>query len=223
MRVLDTSRLALNVTAYNEYSPVYMPVTYLVSYGTAFMLSIGILVHTLLFNGRDIWNRLLRQHVKGDVDIHMKLMRNYPDVPDWAYLAFLLIAFALSAVTVAVSLPDALSLLCRRLLSLTEVILRGMQCWPTGMPVWALLVSVAMGVVYIIPAGYIYALTSYNVHLFPSSSSSSARCPVPSRADNLLRVGVGQRDCRVRRRLHHDRQTARQRGAYSRLVCSLHT
>ncbi|TKA51429.1 hypothetical protein B0A53_05342 [Rhodotorula sp. CCFEE 5036] len=137
VRVLDTSRLALNVTAYNEYSPVYMPVTYLVSYGTAFMLSIGILVHTLLFNGRDIWNRLLRQHVKGDVDIHMKLMRNYPDVPDWAYLAFLLIAFALSAVTVA--------------------------CWPTGMPVWALLVSVAMGVVYIIPAGYIYALTSYNV------------------------------------------------------------
>lgn len=93
------------MTAYNEYSPVYMPITYLVSYGTAFMLAIGILVHTVLFNGHDIWNRLLRQHVKGDVDIHMKLMRSYPDVPDWAYLAFLLVAFALSAVTVAVSSP----------------------------------------------------------------------------------------------------------------------
>lgn len=105
-RVLDATGLQLNVTAYNDYSPVYMPITYLVSYGTSFMLAVGILVHTVLFYGPDIWNRLLRQHVKGDVDIHMKLMRNYPDVPDWAYLAFLLIAFALSAVTVSVSLPS---------------------------------------------------------------------------------------------------------------------
>ncbi|KWU42677.1 OPT oligopeptide transporter [Rhodotorula sp. JG-1b] len=138
-RVLDAAGLELNVTAYNDYSPVYMPVTYLVSYGTSFMLATGILVHTILFNGPDIWNRLLRQHVKGDVDIHMKLMRNYPDVPDWAYLAFLLAAFALSAVTVS--------------------------CWPTGMPAWALVVSLAMGLIYIVPAGYVYALTSYNLSI----------------------------------------------------------
>ncbi|GAA5871140.1 hypothetical protein JCM3774_006803 [Rhodotorula dairenensis] len=139
VRVLDTTRLELNVTAYNEYSPMYMPITYLTSYGTSFMLSIGILVHTVLFNGGEIWSRLLRRPVKGDVDIHMKLMRNYPDVPDWAYLAFLLVAFALSAVTVG--------------------------CWPTGMPVWALVVSVCIGLVYVIPAGYVYALTSYNLSI----------------------------------------------------------
>lgn len=33
------------------------------------------------------------------------------------------------------------------------------------MPVWALVVSVAIGLVYVIPAGYVYALTSYNVGL----------------------------------------------------------
>lgn len=110
VRVLDTSRLELNITAYTEYSPMYMPITYLTSYGTSFMLSIGILVHTVLFNGGEIWSRLLRRPVKGDVDIHMKLMRNYPDVPDWAYLAFLLVAFALSAVTVGVRPRPPLSI-----------------------------------------------------------------------------------------------------------------
>lgn len=166
-RVLDATGLELNVTAYNDYSPVYMPVTYLVSYGTSFMLATGILVHTILFNGPDIWNRLLRQHVKGDVDIHMKLMRNYPDVPDWAYLAFLLAAFALSAVTVSVSPPSpnpAATLRIGQVLTFPLPSLRrDAQCWPTGMPAWALVVSLAMGLIYIVPAGYVYALTSYNV------------------------------------------------------------
>ncbi|GAA5988412.1 hypothetical protein JCM10908_003554 [Rhodotorula pacifica] len=138
-QVLDVGRLKLDKAAYAAYSPVYMPVTYLINYGATFMLSIGILVHTAIFSGPDIYKRILRRPVKGDVDVHMKLMARYPDVPDWAYLAFLLLAFALSAVTVA--------------------------CWPTGMPVWALLIAILVAIVYVVPAGYVYALTSYNVSI----------------------------------------------------------
>lgn len=49
--------------------------------------------------------------------------------------------------------------------------------------------------------------------MYISPVHQSASCPSPSRADNLPHVGVGQCDCRIRWWLHHDRQTARQRGA----------
>ena len=37
------------------------------------------------------------------------------------------------------------------------------QVWHTEIPVWALLLAIALPVTYIVPSGYVYALTGQNV------------------------------------------------------------
>ncbi|GAA6024567.1 hypothetical protein JCM11491_002702 [Sporobolomyces phaffii] len=131
--VVDPTSLSLNETAYQAYSPLYLPITYATVYGLAFMLSTAVIVHTVLYHGRSVWQQLRRARTE-EHDVHMKLMRSYPEVPDWWYLAFLMAAFALSIVTVA--------------------------CFHTQTPVWALVVAVIIGFIYMIPNGIIFAMTS---------------------------------------------------------------
>jgi hypothetical protein len=64
-------------------------------------------------------------------------MRNYPEVPDWWY-----------GVTFGTFLAVAVIA--------TEV-------WDTGVPVYALVLSVLLPVVYVLPSGFIYAMTGQGV------------------------------------------------------------
>lgn len=102
--VVDPIGLSLNETAYQEYSPLYLPITYATVYGLAFMLAVAVLVHTLLYHGKSMAKQL-RQARGESHDVHVKLMRIYSDVPDWWYLMFMAIAVALSVVTAVVSCP----------------------------------------------------------------------------------------------------------------------
>ena len=47
-----------NLAAYDEYSPLYLPATYAVTYLLAFTLSTCVIVHTLLYHGRSLLNGL---------------------------------------------------------------------------------------------------------------------------------------------------------------------
>ena len=79
-----TSDNKFNLTAYDEYSPLYLPATYAVTYLLAFTLSTCVIVHTLLYHGRSLLNGLKNIKVeKDDIHARAKLMRNYPEVPDW--------------------------------------------------------------------------------------------------------------------------------------------
>ncbi|GAA6021624.1 hypothetical protein JCM8202_002357 [Rhodotorula sphaerocarpa] len=136
-RILDAAGSELDVTAYAGYSPVYMPMAFVIAYAAGLMIMTAFVVNTSLFNGKEIWRRLRRRPSPEDVDVHVKLMQEYPEVPDWAYLAFLLGALGLSIAAVA--------------------------AWPTDLPAWALIVAVALGLLYLIPAGYVFAVTSIGV------------------------------------------------------------
>jgi hypothetical protein len=61
-----------------------------------------ILVHTVLYHGRSLWNGIKRIKVEPD-DIHTKLMRNYPEVPDWWYIIVFVLFFSLTIIAVKVS------------------------------------------------------------------------------------------------------------------------
>lgn len=77
-----------DLDAYAQYSPLFLPATYVMTYLLAFALCTCVIVHTLLYHGRSLVNGIKRIRVEQD-DIHAKLMRNYPEVPDWWYaLAF---------------------------------------------------------------------------------------------------------------------------------------
>ncbi|KAI0314622.1 OPT oligopeptide transporter protein-domain-containing protein [Amylostereum chailletii] len=136
-RVLTTND-TFNLTAYNEYSPLYMPAAYAMTYLIAFALATCVIVHTLLYHGRALLNGVKRLGVEKD-DIHAKLMRNYPEVPDWWYACVLVVFFSLSIVAAEV--------------------------WKIGVPVWALLLSLVLPVVYVLPSGFIYAMTGQGITL----------------------------------------------------------
>ncbi|PFH46867.1 hypothetical protein AMATHDRAFT_153607 [Amanita thiersii Skay4041] len=127
-----------DLIAYENYSPLYLPATYAMTYLLAFALSTCVIVHTLLYHGYTLLNGLKRIRVEAD-DIHAKLMRNYPEVPDWWYASAFCVFFSLAVVAVEV--------------------------WDTRVPVWALVLAVVLPVIYVLPSGFIYAMTGQGITL----------------------------------------------------------
>ena len=66
-----TSDNQFNLTAYDEFSPLYLPATYAVTYLLAFTLSTCVIVHTLLYHGRSLLNGLKNIKVEKD-NIHAR-------------------------------------------------------------------------------------------------------------------------------------------------------
>lgn len=90
-RVL-TPEMQLNVTAYQEYSPVYLPMTFALVYLISFMLVTTVIVDTILYEGRAILT-VLRGNAAEEDDIHAKLMRRYAEVPSYYFLGLFLVFF----------------------------------------------------------------------------------------------------------------------------------
>jgi len=95
-------------------------------------------VHTLLYHGKNLMNGLKRIRVEPD-DIHAKLMRSYPEVPDWWYASAFCVFFSLAVIAV--------------------------EIWHTEVPVWALLLSIALPIIYVLPSGFIFAMTGQGISL----------------------------------------------------------
>ena len=125
------------------------------TYLLAFAFSTCALVHTALYHGRSIINGMKRIRVEPD-DIHAKLMRNYPEVPDWWYAVFFVGFFLMMVIIVEVRKSIVSYLVPLFLICLSQV-------WHTSVPVWALLLSVVLPVLYILPSGVIYATTGQGV------------------------------------------------------------
>lgn len=100
-KVLD-SKGDFDLNAYNNYSPLYLPASWAMTYLMAFALTSCVLVHTALFHWRTIVGSVHRMKVEKD-DIHAKLMAAYPEVPLWWYSVMFVGFFALAIVAVEVS------------------------------------------------------------------------------------------------------------------------
>lgn len=133
-----TPDLQLNATAYGEYSPPYLPVTFAMTYLLSFALATALIVHTALHHGPRVW-RAIRNVASEPDDIHMKLMRRYPEVPEWWFLALFAVTFLFAALAV--------------------------QLWNTGLPIWGFLVAVLLAFVFVVPAAFVYAMTNQIVSL----------------------------------------------------------
>ena len=137
-RILDSTGRRFSLSNYEEYSALYLPGPYAMVYLLAFALSTALLVHTTLYHSRMIYNG-----IKGvdpeDEDVHAKLMRAYPEVPNSWYAGICLVFFLMAIVTIEV--------------------------WPTDMPVWALVLSVIVPALYLIPCGVIYAATGQPINI----------------------------------------------------------
>lgn len=82
-RILDDTG-TFNEEKYKAYSPIFLPVTFALSYGVGFAVLSCLLTHVALNHSKDILETFRGQNKK---DIHARLLSRYPDVPWWWYLA----------------------------------------------------------------------------------------------------------------------------------------
>jgi hypothetical protein len=105
----------------------------------AYALTTAILVHTILFHGPKIYRNLINVKTEAD-DVHAKLMKKYPLVPNWWYFAILFVFGGLCAIV-------------------------AIEVWDTGLPVWSYFIALALPAIYIIPGALIFAMTSQTISI----------------------------------------------------------
>lgn len=136
-RVLSPQKI-FDKKKYEEYSPLFLPTTFAISYGLSFASFSSTIMHTILFHGHEIIYYWRNSRNEPD-DVHMRLMKRYKEAPDWWFALLFAIFFVLSV-------------LCVRL-------------WDTDLPIWALILALAIASLLMIPIGMIYALTNISVGL----------------------------------------------------------
>lgn len=77
-----TPDIKMDLEKYHNYSPPYIPITFAMTLTLALALSTALLVHTALHHGPTIIRAIRHTYSEPD-DIHMKLMKQYREVPSW--------------------------------------------------------------------------------------------------------------------------------------------
>ncbi|OGE57991.1 hypothetical protein PENARI_c001G09463 [Penicillium arizonense] len=137
-RVVDASSNFVE-SKYKEYSPMYISMSYSLTYGLSFAAVTAIVVHTYLYNGTEIWARLKNSQHGGE-DIHRRLMRAYKEVPEWWYGVLTVVTIGLGILTT--------------------------KFWDTELPVWGfIVVCVGLAVLLMVPEGILQGTTNQRVFL----------------------------------------------------------
>ncbi|KIO28855.1 hypothetical protein M407DRAFT_21934 [Tulasnella calospora MUT 4182] len=151
-RVFDRHTTRFNVTAYEEYSPLYLPISFALTYLLAFAIPPALVMHTALYYGpvayRLVKNRKRPEDEKDDV--HAKLMRHYPEVPHWWYLSIFTACLALS-VGAAFVQPDL------------------------DVPVSSIILAILLAILLVIPECYLQAIAGQTaaINLLPQVISGA--------------------------------------------------
>ncbi|KZW01241.1 OPT-domain-containing protein [Exidia glandulosa HHB12029] len=153
-RVFDNTGSPYNVTriltpeglfdeaAYKAYSPAYLGAGNLVVYIAFFALYTATISYAFLYHRHEI-ARGFRSLISGKAhegkDIHNRLMRAYPEAPEWWYTVILLVAIALG--------------------------LAGLLAYPTRTNVSSLFFGIAVSAIFVVPIGIITAVANVEVTL----------------------------------------------------------
>ncbi|KAF9119589.1 hypothetical protein BGW39_000185 [Mortierella sp. 14UC] len=117
---------------YRAYGPVRMDSFFALTYGVGFAGLTATVVHVILYNGKEMVARWRSARAENE-DIHSRLMRVYPEVPDWWYVALFVVSLALSLFT------------CQQY---------------NFMPWWAVLLAMAIAIFFVLPVGIVQAVTN---------------------------------------------------------------
>ncbi|KAF0400039.1 opt family small oligopeptide transporter [Gigaspora margarita] len=135
-RIIDPATGALDVAAYENYSPVYLSATMAAHYGYYFMLFPATICHFILFFGREVWNRYKKtREEEEENDIHCKMMNVYPEVPYYWYGTIFIVMVIIAII-----------------LGYTNNV---------NLPWWGSLFSVAFAAFMMLPIGIIQAISNW--------------------------------------------------------------
>jgi len=123
---------------YEQYSPMFLPITYAVTYGTIFAIYPAVIVHTFLWYRHDIV-RQFRRSLKDETDIHAHLMQRYPEAPRWWFLALGIVCLVVGVISIEIG--------------------------KTELPIWAFVVGIIFATVFLLPFGIIQAITNQQIFL----------------------------------------------------------
>ncbi|KAK0593670.1 hypothetical protein LWI29_036988 [Acer saccharum] len=105
------SKFHLDRNVYAKNGPINLSTFFAMTYGLGFATLSAMLVHVLLFSGRDLWKQT-KSAFGGNkkMDIHTKLMKKYKTVPMWWFLVILVaniaaILFACQHYNASLQLP----------------------------------------------------------------------------------------------------------------------
>ena len=132
----------MNITMFEDYSPVYLSAANALSFGGYFALYPATLVYAYLYHGAEIANafkNIFGRGKKMKMDIHMRLMSAYKEVPEWWYLSIMVVGTAMAFIMIGL--------------------------FPTDMPVWGVFFALAVAMVFIIPIGLIEAVSNVQINL----------------------------------------------------------
>lgn len=142
-RILN-SDMTMNEEAYRAYSVPWMATTQTLNVAAWLTIYVAVPVHVALWYRRDImaglrscWGREKRSQQFQDVQNRLNSV--YRECPHWWYLAVLAASFVLACVSVSV--------------------------WPTGTPIWGIVLAVLFTVLLQIPIGMLAAITNFEIGL----------------------------------------------------------
>ena len=130
--IVSSDHSTLRADAYANYSQVYISAGLIVAYFGGFALITAAVVHTTLYHGRFVWERLRGKRSMPD-DVHARLMRKYPSVPAWWYSVVLMAGLGMSVLLTA--------------------------AYDTKLPIWALGLAILVPAAYMLPFGFIFAMS----------------------------------------------------------------
>ncbi|KAI1798991.1 small oligopeptide transporter [Daldinia bambusicola] len=128
----------LDLEKYHNYSPLFLSPSLALNYGLSFAALTAALVHTALFNGKEIWYRLKTARNQ-EPDIHLKLMKKYREAPEWWYYALLVVSIAFGLATVL--------------------------AYDSQLPWWGFFVSVILALVFVVPTCMVIAVSTITLSL----------------------------------------------------------
>ncbi|KAL3473367.1 OPT oligopeptide transporter protein-domain-containing protein [Aspergillus californicus] len=133
-----TPQMTFDKDKYDSYSPLFLSTTFSLAYGLSFATIIAVLMHAILFHGKDIWARF-RRIGQEEEDVHGRLMARFKPVPMWWYASITLIMMGMA-------------------LGVT-------QGYETHLTWWAFFVALIMAWVWFVPCGIIQASTNIQIGL----------------------------------------------------------
>lgn len=133
-----TPEYTFDQAKYESYSPLFLSTTFALCYGLSFAGLVAVILHVVLFHGKEVWRRM-RDASQKDQDIHSRLMAKYPTVPVWWYVVVLVIMAAMGLATVL--------------------------SYPTHLSWWAFFVSIIIALVWTLPIGMVQATTNIQLGL----------------------------------------------------------
>ena len=128
--------LTLDVDAYKAYSPLFISVTFAMSYGLSFGAISSTLTHIFLYYRKQIRDQA-RRSLAEQPDVHARLMSVYKEVPNWWYLAIFCTSFR--------ERESACS--CTEAFAVTTFGfgVAVIEIWHSEFPVWAFILALIVG------------------------------------------------------------------------------